>query len=377
MDKRLKIALNYRYDENWIGGTYYIENLISALNTLPIEDKPVLFIVSEYDDYCTLAAKVDYPFISYHNSYGPRNLFLKVANKITRKLFGLNVFGKKNTVDVLFPFSSPIAYLTSKKNIYWIPDFQEHYFPKFFSEKEAEQRKQWQASIINSKNQLILSSKAAYSNYKEIFPKTTLEPFILPFAVTLPNIFTIDFSTVKKDLGLTDEYFICPNQFWIHKDHKTLIKAISHLKNKGQTVTVYFTGKTEDHRFPGYYKELESMINELGLQGNIISLGFLDRRVQLAVMKNALAIIQPSLFEGWSTVIEDAKALNKFVIASDIEVHKEQLENYNAVIFESGNSNSLAEKISTSVQENHFDSNYQENIATFGKEFLTIVNHRI
>ena len=32
---------------------------------------------------------------------------------------------------------------------------------------------------------------------------------------------------------------------------------------------------------------------------------------QLRLMKESLGVIQPSLFEGWSTVIEDAKALNK------------------------------------------------------------------
>jgi hypothetical protein len=36
-------------------------------------------------------------------------------------------------------------------------------------------------------------------------------------------------------------------------------------------------------------------------------------------MKNATAIMQPSLFEGWSTVIEDAKSLQVPVIASDLK----------------------------------------------------------
>jgi hypothetical protein len=37
-------------------------------------------------------------------------------------------------------------------------------------------------------------------------------------------------------------------------------------------------------------------------------------------------VIQPSLCEGWSTVIEDAKALGRHVLASDIAVHREQLD---------------------------------------------------
>ena len=42
-------------------------------------------------------------------------------------------------------------------------------------------------------------------------------------------------------------------------------------------------------------------------------------------MRRAVAVIQPSLCEGWSTSIEDAKALGRHVMASDIAVHREQL----------------------------------------------------
>jgi len=42
-------------------------------------------------------------------------------------------------------------------------------------------------------------------------------------------------------------------------------------------------------------------------------------------MKHSQAVIQPSLFEGWSTVIEDAMSLQVPVIASNIPVNIEQL----------------------------------------------------
>ena len=42
-------------------------------------------------------------------------------------------------------------------------------------------------------------------------------------------------------------------------------------------------------------------------------------------MRHSQAVIQPSLFEGWSTVIEDAVSLQVPVIASGLKVNKEQL----------------------------------------------------
>ena len=41
-------------------------------------------------------------------------------------------------------------------------------------------------------------------------------------------------------------------------------------------------------------------------------------------MIHSAAVINPSLFEGWSTTVEEAKALDLNIILSDIPVHREQ-----------------------------------------------------
>ncbi len=46
----------------------------------------------------------------------------------------------------------------------------------------------------------------------------------------------------------------------------------------------------------------------------------------MALLRGAAAVLQPSRFEGWSTIIEDAKSLGKPIVASDIAVHREQLD---------------------------------------------------
>ena len=73
-------------------------------------------------------------------------------------------------------------------------------------------------------------------------------------------------------------------------------------------------------------QELHDIINENQLKSQISFLGLIPRGDQLLLMKNAKAILQPSLFEGWSTVIEDARSLQVPVIATDLPVNIEQLE---------------------------------------------------
>jgi hypothetical protein len=42
-------------------------------------------------------------------------------------------------------------------------------------------------------------------------------------------------------------------------------------------------------------------------------------------MRTAALIIQPSRFEGWSTVVQDAVALGRPLLCSNIAVHREQV----------------------------------------------------
>ena len=76
------------------------------------------------------------------------------------------------------------------------------------------------------------------------------------------------------------------------------------------------------------------------------NLGLIERREQIVIMKNAHFLIQPSLFEGWGTVVEDAKVLDKTIILSDIEVHREQ-KNHKCVLFNPYDAGELAELISS------------------------------
>jgi len=104
--------------------------------------------------------------------------------------------------------------------------------------------------------------------------------------------------------------------------------------------------------------------------------GFIDRLDQLILMKNAQAVIQPSLFEGWSTVVEDAKALNQTLIVSDIAVHKEQLEN-KAYYFMPSDYKDLAFKMmevfNNPQNKLSFDLDYSENIKKFANNLKFLI----
>jgi polysaccharide transporter, PST family len=106
------------------------------------------------------------------------------------------------------------------------------------------------------------------------------------------------------------------------------------------------TGKLNDRRSPSYGKDLLKLIDQFNLHQQFIVLGLISRFDQIQLMRRSLAVIQPSLFEGGSTVVEDARTLNKTILLSDILVHREQNPPC-TTYFSPHSSEDLAQKIAT------------------------------
>ncbi len=65
-------------------------------------------------------------------------------------------------------------------------------------------------------------------------------------------------------------------------------------------------------------------IRNNNMEDNIILLGVVERDDLYYLMRNCISVLNPSLFEGWSTTVEESKSMGKNVILSDIPVHREQ-----------------------------------------------------
>ncbi|MFM8004242.1 MAG: glycosyltransferase, partial [Dolichospermum sp.] len=104
------------------------------------------------------------------------------------------------------------------------------------------------------------------------------------------------------------------------------------------------TGHIYDHRKPDYIDIILQAIHTYGLANQVYLLGLIPRIDQIQLMRHSLAVIQPSLFEGWSTVVEDARCLGKKMILSDFPVHLEQ-DPPGSVFFERNSPQELANLI--------------------------------
>jgi len=65
----------------------------------------------------------------------------------------------------------------------------------------------------------------------------------------------------------------------------------------------------------------------------------------VCLLREAAVIIQPSRYEGWNTSVEDAKALGRTLVCSNIDVHVEQTAGAGATLFDVDDPQSLAEAL--------------------------------
>ena len=104
----------------------------------------------------------------------------------------------------------------------------------------------------------------------------------------------------------------------------TVFKAIDCLKKEGLEVKLICTGHLSDYRNKTYINEIYNFIEKSNLGENIKILGLVDIDDVYSLIKFSKAVINPSLFEGWSSTVEECKSVGKNMILSDINVHREQ-----------------------------------------------------
>ncbi len=382
-NNRKRIGLIFSYNENWIAGSYYILNLIQALNTLEDANKPILYIFCGSAKEMNVIKTITYPYVHYqfinntgYNS-GLYTFWQRLINKISLLITKKLVFDERpNQLDFCFP--NPEGYFFEKtdktKKWYWIPDFQEDYLPHFFSQEEVNSRKTTQKTWVANQYNLIVSSQDSLTDFKRLYANAENKIAVMPFAVTHPSYIELNIDELREKYAIPQQYFFAPNQFWIHKNQQIILGAVKLLKDKGIEVFVAFSGKETDYRNPNYFASLQQYVEKNNLSKNIKFLGFIDRKEQLKLMAEALAIVQPSLFEGWSTVVEDAKTMNQFVILSDLRVHHEQISD-NVMFFDPKNAVALAEHLQTVWEKSttKIQIDYSKNVRQFAEHFMNIV----
>lgn len=214
------------------------------------------------------------------------------------------------------------------KSCNWIPDFQHVYLPHFFTSAELAYREKAFVEISSFSSLVFFSSNAALADFKNNF-SSEVKTSVLQFVSLPPNVEArevVSASELRALYGIGSSFFYLPNQFWQHKNHLVAFRALSLLIKSGVDVELVCTGDVRDYRKADYYQSVISEIDALGISSKVKILGLVPYEHVYGLMQASTAVINPSLFEGWSSTVEECKTSGRPMLLSDIPVHHEQYE---------------------------------------------------
>ncbi len=339
MVKPINIGLLMHASTSWMGGAVYIQNLVKAISFLSTDERAKINLhlittpTTNPNFYKNLLPLVDV----HHNIDFINEKFInKIKNRVSKILPPFHKCLTPSSaaielliqsIDFFYPVVRNREFLwdVSSNWAAWIPDFQHKHLPHFFQESELRYRDALFNRIANHAANIVLSSQVALKDFQKFYPLATAQAFVLNFhTVPEQSWFEGNPKTVQKNYYLPDFFFLVSNQFWKHKNHQILIESLHILQEYSLFPVIVCTGELNDKRSPSHGKNLLQLIDQFKLHQQFIILGLISRFDQIQLMRRSLAVIQPSLFEGWSTVVEDARTLSKSILLSDTLVHREQ-----------------------------------------------------
>ncbi|HRH65248.1 MAG TPA: glycosyltransferase family 1 protein [Bacteroidia bacterium] len=327
MFNRIHIIIPVLGSSSWTGGFTYQANLIEALKTRPDVS---IYLVRNLDQ--------TYESIEPKSLSGRIFHFISQIKKTITNKFSLVVRGynreltkkinRYTTAQINVLFTHNNAHLLSRNNIlklYWIPDFQHVHMSYFFSQEEINERNQRFLHGCEHADIVIVSSKNAQKDLAEFAPQYLSKSRISNFVSNVSKgIWELNPDHLLSKYSIPEKFFYLPNQFWKHKNHVLVFEAMHILQAENIFPVLICTGNPADYRNPEYSNEIKTKIDEWKLKDQLFILGLVDHNDVLLLIRQCIALINPSLFEGWSTTVEECKSIGKRAILSDIEVHKEQ-----------------------------------------------------
>lgn len=225
--------------------------------------------------------------------------------------------------DLLFEQADYYGWRPRVPILAWMPDLQHRTLPDMFSSVNWWRREFGFRMQARAPRTIMLSSLTSRNECERYYAPSRGRTVVVRFAVPADPGATVD-EAIPGIYGLPRRFFYLPNQFWRHKNHLLVVEGLARIKDRQPDLVVACSGNPIDPRHPGHFASVERAVEAAGVKEQFRMLGMIPYPHVRGLMRNAAALVNPSLSEGWSTTVEEAKSLGLPLVLSDIAVHREQ-----------------------------------------------------
>jgi len=221
--------------------------------------------------------------------------------------------------DLIFcPFTAPLYRIPGVPFVIVVHDLLYQAYPQYFTEEERYHTDYYFRQACQVAARLICVS--GYTR-QMVLASSKLPP---EKVITIPSTLINRLDMVEPELvkhildefGLQEDgYLLYPANFWQHKNHEALLAAFyMYLSRHPETnLKLVLTGA------PGARMDtLRQNARQMGPAGRVIFPGFVSSHKLSALLQGCLALIFPSLYEGFGLPVLEAMSFGKAVLCSNL-----------------------------------------------------------
>lgn len=343
------IAFQNEFGGEYEGGANWLEVTLHSLGTLP--DPPTCLVVNTSSEALPESLRQSMYIHAVPLSYSGNSLTQRLIQSLRWRINpkpweepALTRLAANYRIDLWVSFAWFHGLAPYRPMLICYPDFQFRELAEFFSSDDIRAREQQWEKITKYAQGIFAISQATASDALKLHPQIADRLYVCGF----PPVFQeadlrLNPEEVRRQFSLPERFFLVCNQFWEHKNHLLVLRALSSLKQQGITPPVVaFTGRPYDSRRPNAFSDLLRFVHEHDLHMHCRFCGVLPRDEQLALIRGAEAVIQPSRFEGRGAITEETSLLGTQLLCSDLPVHRE-LDLVDPIFFDVNDYERLAE----------------------------------
>jgi glycosyltransferase involved in cell wall biosynthesis len=223
-------------------------------------------------------------------------------------------------------------------------------FPEVSTNGQYDARQNLLNAITHRAYRIIAESEAGKSDichYYNTNPGKIVVVPQFPSGLVQIQLSDTEVNDILEKFNLKNKkYLFYPAQFWPHKNHINLIKAMSALRSDGINIELILTGSDQ-----GNLEYVMNFLKSENLGKEIRYLGFVSDPEMKVLYSYAAAMVFPSLLGPTNMPISEAISCGCPVICSDFRGHREQTQG-TALYFNPKEYLDIKEKIKLLVNDN-------------------------
>jgi glycosyltransferase involved in cell wall biosynthesis len=190
-------------------------------------------------------------------------------------------------------------------------------FPEVSANGQWEERHALYSTFIPRAFAVLVPSEIIKKQVEHFFNVVPSKVKVLPL---LPTKFLETNRDIFEAYGIPKDFFFYPAQYWPHKNHANILRALAYLKDEKKVVyNIVFSGKDN-----GNLKFLKNLARKLGIDSQVHFLGYIKEGDMAEVYRNSKALVMPSFLNPNIPPLE-AMYYNCPVITTNSPEAKEQL----------------------------------------------------